>query len=634
MSLKVKMISIALLGVFLSFSGTIPSLWVLWKNATDKAQSSETLRIDNLFTISVNNLYPQMEGSMRDFTRNRDLKKGLSKGDKAKVEESVITLFRRLNASRLIDRLEIMNTNGDRIFSSAGDQGYARHTVPQQVIAEKKIIKGLEMSDNGELYAFLGFPIINRGQMIGVGLFAKNVSPTLALISNVDDSMVTIIDDGRKVLASSQLEEDADGNSIASSNNSHLQKVNLPDTGEHFNSYFDADDGLVTGYNVIPVIDVNNNPVAHLIHQFDITTEHNRQNSVYLIIALIIIGLVISLTIFLQWFINKSFSPFNHAIDVFRKIAQGDLTSEIHISNDDEIGKLLQAAKEMNERLRDTLRDVLESSNRISDASVEFSEITEKTSTGMHTQQTSVEQLVTAITQMSATIEEVSHNTVQASDRAQETADAAQEGKHDADLSISSITTLADAVQRAAGAISDVEKESGNISTILESIRGIAEQTNLLALNAAIEAARAGEQGRGFAVVADEVRTLAQRTHSSTQEVEEIITKLIAGTNEAVKAMDICRTETESNVTQVNTAGQALDSISQAVMVIADMSTQIASATQEQSTVAEDLNRNVVVISDICNETLTFSDQAKQTSRDLSELSANLQQKVNNFKLS
>ncbi len=213
-----------------------------------------------------------------------------------------------------------------------------------------------------------------------------------------------------------------------------------------------------------------------------------------------------------------------------------------------------------------------------------------------------VDQVATAMTEMSATVHEVARNATEAAEAAQRADEETGKGKMVVSQAIEAIDLLANEVNDAAQVIHRLEQDSDEIGAVLDVIRGIAEQTNLLALNAAIEAARAGEQGRGFAVVADEVRTLAQRTQQSTQEIQNMIERLQSGAQDAVKAMEQGRSRAQVGVEQAAEAGVSLETIAQAVGTISDMNTQIATAAEEQSVVAEEINLNIVSISDMADK--------------------------------
>jgi methyl-accepting chemotaxis protein len=235
--------------------------------------------------------------------------------------------------------------------------------------------------------------------------------------------------------------------------------------------------------------------------------------------------------------------------------------------------------------------------------------------------------------EMSATVQEVARNAVEAAAAAKDADSTFDEGKQVVDRVISAIGELAGEVESAATVIQQLEVESRNIGSVLDVIKSIAEQTNLLALNAAIEAARAGEQGRGFAVVADEVRTLAGRTQESTQEIEEMISKLQSGTNNAVNVMAAGKEMTQVGVDQAAAAGEALKTINAAVAQISSMNTQIASAAEEQSSVTEEINRSIVSINEVAEQSATGAQHTAEASTDLARLADQLKNLVDRFKV-
>jgi methyl-accepting chemotaxis protein len=249
-------------------------------------------------------------------------------------------------------------------------------------------------------------------------------------------------------------------------------------------------------------------------------------------------------------------------------------------------------------------------------------------------QRSETDQVATAINQMTATVQEVASNATNAAASANSADNNAKVGKEVVAATSDAISRLADEVENATNVIKGVEQDSASIGSVLDVIKGIAEQTNLLALNAAIEAARAGEQGRGFAVVADEVRSLASRTQESTQEIEEMIAKLQTGSKNAVGVMEQSREQAQAGVEQAREAAEALESITGAVATINDLNTQIASAAEEQSAVSEEINRSVVSISQISEETATGAEQTTSSANDLSKLAGDLQGLVSQFRVS
>lgn len=262
-----------------------------------------------------------------------------------------------------------------------------------------------------------------------------------------------------------------------------------------------------------------------------------------------------------------------------------------------------------------------------------MSTITNDSDSAISQQRTEIDQVATAVNEMTATIQEVARTTHSAASAAREANDEVRSGGQVVEQNIAAINSLADKVAQAADVIHGVEEDSNNIGTVLDVIKGIAEQTNLLALNAAIEAARAGEQGRGFAVVADEVRTLASRTQESTQEIETMIERLQAGSRNAVQVMDEGREQTQRSVEQVTQAGASFSTIADSVNAITDMNTQIASAAEEQSAVSEELNRSITMISEVATQTASAASQTASAGTELASLSQQLQADVSRFQV-
>jgi methyl-accepting chemotaxis protein len=316
------------------------------------------------------------------------------------------------------------------------------------------------------------------------------------------------------------------------------------------------------------------------------------------------------------------------------RIADNDLTGQVpRIAARNEVGGLATAIAAMQDRLVQRVQEIAEVSAQVHRAVETMSAVADHTRMGVEQQRSETEQVATAMNEMTATVHEVARNTAAAANAASEADSEVGNGSRVVRETINSIERLAGEVRKGAEVIIRLEDHSNNIGAVLDVIKGIAEQTNLLALNAAIEAARAGEQGRGFAVVADEVRTLAQRTQKSTQEIQQMIEKLQQGAREAVQVMEHGRSQAETSVAQAAQAGRSLDSIRSAVSTIHDMSTQIASAAEEQSSVAEEINRNIVNIGQIVEQSAGGAAQTATAGEELGELAERLQLVVRRFRL-
>jgi len=315
------------------------------------------------------------------------------------------------------------------------------------------------------------------------------------------------------------------------------------------------------------------------------------------------------------------------------RLAEGDLNVKVDYQGKDEIGHIVKAFNNMAATFRETVNDIKDAITRLASAAEETSVVTAQTNSGINQQQVETSQVATAINEMNATVHEVARNAVEAASAAKDADASFNEGKKVVDTIIEAIGALAKEVDQAAQVIHQLEQESDSIGSVLDVIKGIAEQTNLLALNAAIEAARAGEQGRGFAVVADEVRTLAGRTQDSTKEIEEMITKLQSGTGKAVQVMEAGKEKSRIGVEHASAAAEALQTINAAVDRISSMNAQIANAAEEQSAVTEEINRSIVNINSVAEQSAAGAQQTAAASDDLAKLAEQLKGLVERFKV-
>ena len=324
--------------------------------------------------------------------------------------------------------------------------------------------------------------------------------------------------------------------------------------------------------------------------------------------------------------------PLRQTVTFAQRIAAGDLSQNIPQDRRDEVGQLLAAMQDMTLSLRTLIGRIGGGVGQIAAAAEQLSAVTAQTSAGVQAQKLETEQTAPAMHQMAATVQEVAQNAEQASLAARDADLEAQQGNRVVQQAVDQIDSLASEVEQSAKAIADLNQESARIGSVLEVIRNVAEQTNLLALNAAIEAARAGEQGRGFAVVADEVRALAKRAQDSTEEIESLIAGLQRMAKGAVQQMDSSRDLTRRTVELAGEAGDALGRITQAVSTIEQMNQQIAAAAEEQSAVAEAINESVTRVRDIGEQSATATEQTAASSAELARLGVELQELVRQFR--
>jgi len=351
-----------------------------------------------------------------------------------------------------------------------------------------------------------------------------------------------------------------------------------------------------------------------------------------LVITLLVIAT--GLTVLFAWLLTNSITkPIANALGAAEQIAEGNLTRPITVDGEDEAGRLLLAMSKMQDKLRDTLQRISGSATQLASAAEELNSVTDESARGLTQQNNEIEQAATAVNEMTSAVEEVARNAVSTSQASKNATTSAGDGRDLVQETVSAIERMSADVQSTATLIGDLANESRDIGKVLDVIRGLADQTNLLALNAAIEAARAGEAGRGFAVVADEVRALAHRTQQSTSEIERMIGSIQTGTEHAVDSMRNSTERAESTLNIARGAGMSLDTINSAIVEINERNLVIASAAEEQAQVAREVDRNLVNIRDLSVQSATGANQTSAASNELSRLAVDLNTMVGRFSL-
>ncbi|KPX40741.1 Methyl-accepting chemotaxis protein [Pseudomonas syringae pv. helianthi] len=345
-------------------------------------------------------------------------------------------------------------------------------------------------------------------------------------------------------------------------------------------------------------------------------------------------GLALLIGLLAAWVMTRQITvPLQQTLTAAARIAQGDLSQNMSVTRRDEMGQLQSSMQTMTISLRELIGGISAGVSQIASAAEQLSAVTEQSCAGVNTQKDETDQVATAMNEMAATVQEVARNAQEASQAAAQADQQARSGDEVVGQAISQIEQLAREVVNSTQSMNELKLESNKIVGVLDVIKSVSQQTNLLALNAAIEAARAGEAGRGFAVVADEVRGLAQRTQKSTEEIEELIAALQNGTQQVATTLDNSRTLTDNTVELSRRAGSALEQITRTVATIQHMNEQIATASEEQSVVAEQINRNVISVRDISEQTAAASEQTAASSVELARLGTHLQTLVGKFRV-
>lgn len=392
--------------------------------------------------------------------------------------------------------------------------------------------------------------------------------------------------------------------------------------------------GVLADREMAEAYALSNQIVAGIVdEQNKLSASQNRKALISLLVVMfctIVSGALISFYI-----IRQVTVPLRQAVEVARLVGEGNVSDIGTVINrrTDEFGVMLDALQVARENLRTTLQEITGATTQLSSSAEELSAVTEQTSAGVNSQREETEQVATAMNQMTATVHEVAQNAEQAAYIAGEVEQQAKDGNQVLQAALREIDHLAENVNQSALAMQRVNIDSESIGAVMTVINGIAEQTNLLALNAAIEAARAGEAGRGFAVVADEVRGLAQRTQVSTAEIDELINNLQAGSASAMSLMEVSKKLASDTLELARKAGGEIDAIGNGISSIQAMGQQIATAAEEQSSVAEEINRSIVNVNGVAEQSASAMNQTAAAAVELAELSQHLHGLVGRFKV-
>ncbi|WLG31279.1 methyl-accepting chemotaxis protein [Pseudomonas lurida] len=374
------------------------------------------------------------------------------------------------------------------------------------------------------------------------------------------------------------------------------------------------------------LIALNNNKAKKAGEEATLIYEHAQ-----LIVGSFILVSILAATTLALMYTRSVTSPLSQSLAIAERIAKNDLSQVIGVQGHDEFAKLMQALKAMQDGLRSTLSLISDSSNQLASTSEEMHAVTEDANKGMQRQNNEVEMAATAVTEMSAAVEEVARNASAASEAANRSNSAALAGRARVDETVQAISLMVANVEDASLEVQGLAVMATDISKVLDVIRAIAEQTNLLALNAAIEAARAGEAGRGFAVVADEVRALAHRTQQSTSEIEQMISSIQKGSGAAVSAMTHTNAQAQRTLDTAQGAGSALVEITESIDNITERNVLIATASEEQAQVAREVDRSLVSIRDLSNQASEGSGQTALATSELTKLAVELNRLVKQF---
>ncbi|WP_434950097.1 methyl-accepting chemotaxis protein [Shewanella sp. HL-SH4] len=481
--------------------------------------------------------------------------------------------------------------------------------------------------DNGDVKLFINYQQPNGRGLVGLAKSLDDMVNLLASFKIEDTGFVYLVDaegqvklyndKNQKGRTLNQLYPNADIQKLLNKNDFNLVKAAVDNQDMLIASSYISSMGW---YLVAQV------PEAEVFALIEESSYH------ILISTIIIAALFIAIAIAVAGSVSR---PITQVAELFRNIGEGegDLRQRLPVNGEDEIAQLARGFNSFISKIQDSVIEVAQTSEQLGKSAIDVSNQAHQTLADSQLQKDRTIMVVTAINEMGATVNEIASNAAQAAVTAREADTESAEGQQVVTRARNTINQLSKDVGQVGEVIESLATHTKSIGGILDVIRAISEQTNLLALNAAIEAARAGEAGRGFAVVADEVRNLASRTAASTNEVQTMIDKLQSEASRAVSAMEQSRNRSREGVQAVDDASNSLSGISQQIASISDMNIQVAAATEEQSTVVEDINRNVTEINDITQRTAQTAQAAAQASQSLNQLATRLDTLVARFKV-
>ena len=620
MTLRAKITIVAISVTFLVAAALIVTAQISEQQAETRFASATISGKKSLWNKIISSEFDAMSEGVSGLARDRATRNALKNEEYVTLAESAKTTFNLLSASKVLSRMQILNLNGEVVFSSPNKVNSTRKSLYKEALKDGKIKRGLERDDDGKLVAEIAFPLFMRGKVIGVGIYAKNLNETVIDFKVTDNSELYVVNK----VGIQEYSTDKDFYNTLS--------IETPTLGDSNVSIARIEDKAYS-VSILPITSFNGEPLAHLVVLNDFSKSYRAQTKFRRIAYSIVTLIIITASFGLFYYMKTTLKPLDSAVENLESIASGDLSIDVQVTSKDEIGKLQKAMSDTAKQLRDMINQITMITSTLSDSSTLMSDNTSKTNESIARQQSGLEQVATAMNEMTATVQEVSRNATQAAEAATNADNESQTGNSVVRTTVDSINNLAVDLENATTVINTLKNDTESISAVIDVIKGIAEQTNLLALNAAIEAARAGEQGRGFAVVADEVRTLASRTQQSTEEINNMIVRLQNGANSAVQVMETSYNRAQNTVEQAAKAGSSLDVITNAVATISEMNIQIANAAKEQSSVAEEINKNIIEINEIAEESTAASQHVAQTSSELRGLSNQLIDLVGLFKV-
>ncbi len=622
MSLKNQIVMTASIMAIIIASAGFISGFLKVDNAEQRYNELAVNGNQQLWDLITLNQYTLMAPNIKLITRDRKLKKAIAKGDQTVIKENAVTAYNLLAGQELISSMQLMDKQGKILFDASDSSQISKiNDLALQAIEQKKNITSITRNTKGQLQTELAFPITQRGKVIGVGSFSLLLETAIDALKQRQHSQVYIVVNPDQLLSFSDVDLSQE-----------LKALKLPVTEsrhvilEHKKSIFSV--------TILPLRNFKQDLLGNIIMITDNTQSFQSQQNINITaISLLVIISIISVT-FIFWFLGQSLNPLHSISQSLRAVSDGDLTVEIEQSTrNDEIAEIQQAIGNTVSKLHALISQITPVVSEVNTSSEILTQAMQSNQSNITQQQQNIEQLQNATLGVETAIGNITQYSEQVSYRSQETDEELEKGSQIIHQTIDAIKKIATQVENSSTVINKLSSDTDSITSILDVIKGIAEQTNLLALNAAIEAARAGEQGRGFAVVADEVRSLAGKTQESTQEIEQTIEQLRASAISAVSEMNSSHKEVQNCVKLANKTEESLAVITPKMAEIKHNNIEINHSITEQRTAIEGINRNISTISRISESNVEKNSEAVNISKNLKQLSDKLDALTEQFKV-
>lgn len=551
--------------------------------------NNNTLKANlGLFKYLVNEHLVSMEPLADEIANEFDLRTAVKKSNKVDVETFAKRYIELTGGTGSYKTLELYDRNKQQLFVSDSSLTLKQADLYiSQINKDTPFIADLGLLNSNEAVSVIAIPLKSRRKIIGYAIYSKDLSSIVNKLANTQQSQVFLVSSDLRVTHNSNSERSINLDSLLSNENSSLLEI------------IEADDALFEVTKQV-VTNKQEEKLAYLLiarNETELLTQLRQYNLIAYAFTIVVVLLSF---VFMSWMVKKSvINPLISIKGFLNKVANGDLASKIENDFKGEFKEMADDVEAVSSKLGNVVQKIQLEAESLANNTGMLNKTNEENIHVLEKQKLEAQNVATAMTQMTTTIQGVSDSARTAADQAQEADVMASNGEERVLEVIASIKQVSDEVESLKGTITQVAEHSKEIGSVVQIINGIAEQTNLLALNAAIEAARAGEQGRGFAVVSDEVRSLASKTQESTGQIREVIETLQVVTQKAVVDTDRSQARTYETVAIAEQAGESLQQINLFIEQISTANAQIANAVREQGQVSEEVNKNIVAISEM-----------------------------------